>query len=47
MKKDVHLHTVNPVAIRKVKIVYNFGLSECNWIKMPQYVYLNLGEIKQ
>ena len=21
----------NPTALRKAKIVYNFGLSECNW----------------
>ena len=24
---------VNPIALRKAKIVYNFGLSECNWVK--------------
>ena len=24
---------VNPIALRKAKIVYNFGLSECNRIK--------------
>ena len=24
---------VNPIALRKVKIVYNFGLSECNRVK--------------
>ena len=23
----------NPVALRKAKIVYNFGLSECNRVK--------------
>ena len=23
----------NPIALRKVKIVYNFGLSECNRVK--------------
>ena len=22
---------VNPIALRKAKIVYNFGLSECSW----------------
>ena len=22
----------NPIALRKSKIVYNFGLSECNWV---------------
>ena len=24
---------VNPIALRKAKIVYNFGLSECNKVK--------------
>ena len=24
---------LNPVALRKAKIVYNFGLSECNRVK--------------
>ena len=24
---------VNPIALRKAKIVYNFGLSECNRVK--------------
>ena len=23
---------VNPIALRKAKIAYNFGLSECNWV---------------
>ena len=25
--------SVNPIALRKTKIVYNFGLSECNRVK--------------
>ena len=25
--------TFNPTALRKAKIVYNFGLSECNRVK--------------
>ena len=25
--------TLNPIALRKAKIVYNFGLSECNRVK--------------
>ena len=29
---SVHNH-INPVALRKVKIVYNFGLSECYRVK--------------
>ena len=24
---------INPIALRKAKIVYNFGLSECNRVK--------------
>ena len=37
--KDVHLFLLfqmfkfNPIALRKAKIVYNFGLSECNRVK--------------
>ena len=23
-----------PIALRKAKIIYNFGLSECNWVKV-------------
>ena len=26
----------SPIAIRKAKIVYNFGLSECNRVRQPQ-----------
>ena len=26
----------NPIALRKTKVVYNFGLSECNRIKLPE-----------
>ena len=25
--------SLNPIALRKAKIVYNFGLSECNRVK--------------
>ena len=25
----------NPIALKKAKIVYNFGLSECNRVKVP------------
>ena len=28
--------TLNPVALRKAKIVYNFGLSDCNRVKAPK-----------
>ena len=27
---------VNPIALRMAKIVYNFGLSECNRVKVPE-----------
>ena len=27
----------NPIALRKAKIVYNFGLSECNRVKLYRY----------
>ena len=30
--KEVNEIIVNPIAFRKAKIVYNFGLSECNSI---------------
>ena len=26
---------LNPIALRKAKIAYNFGLSECNRVKFP------------
>ena len=26
----------NPIALRKAKIVYNFGLSECNRVKLSK-----------
>ena len=28
--------TLNPIALRKAKIVYSFGLSECNRVKAPK-----------
>ena len=33
-----HIHYtnvfINPIALRKAKIAYNFGLSECNRVKL-------------
>ena len=30
---------LNPIALRKAKIVYNFGLSECNGVnEKPPYI---------
>ena len=28
--------TLNPIALRKAKIAYNFGLSESNRVKAPE-----------
>ena len=30
------VNSFNPIALRKAKIVYNFGLSECNRVKHQQ-----------
>ena len=30
---NIYLWRLNPIALRKAKIVYNFGLSECNRVK--------------
>ena len=27
------MQTFNPIAPRKAKIVFNFGLSECKWVR--------------
>ena len=39
--KNLHLYqqtlTFNSIALRKAKIVYNFGLSECNRVKITPY----------
>ena len=29
----ISIFLLNPIALRKAKIVYNFGLSECNRVK--------------
>ena len=29
--------TVNPIALRKAKIVYNFGFSECNRVNILEF----------
>ena len=29
-----YAHSINPIALRKAKIVYNFGLFECNRVKL-------------
>ena len=31
---ELNLNCFNPIAFRKAKIVYNFGLSECNRVKV-------------
>ena len=32
--KSLPNYFVNPIALRKVNLVYNFGLSECNKVKL-------------
>ena len=40
------VHTnINPTALRKAKIVYNFGLSECNRVKQPHCVLKVIHEL--
>ena len=39
--------TLNPIALRKAKIVYNFGLSECNRVKRKEQRALLSGEDKK
>ena len=34
----------NPIALRKTKIVYNFGLSECSRVKVLQQSFLCDGQ---
>ena len=37
LKYEVHKFcTLNPIALRKAKIVYNFGLSECNRVTVSE-----------
>ena len=36
--KDFFFFGMNPIATRKAKIVYNFGLSECNRVKRKTIV---------
>ena len=36
----LHFFIFNPTALRKAKIVYNFGLSECNRIKLSKLLVL-------
>ena len=32
---------LNPIALRKAKIEYNFGLSDCNGVNLPAYPNLH------
>ena len=36
-------YPVNPVTLRKAKIVYNFGLSECNRVKSQILIVCSTG----
>ena len=38
---------VNPVALRKAKIAYNFGLSECNRVKNHCFQERNVKNLEQ
>ena len=44
VKKLVKFHPpiFNPIALRKAKIVYNFGLSECNRVKFNDTGHYNI-----
>ena len=35
--KKVSYKLLNPIALRKAKIVFNFGLSECNRVKVRNF----------
>ena len=37
---------VDPIALRKAKIAYNFGLSECNGVKVYWYTFMLLSILK-
>ena len=42
--RNCHYKFFNPIALRQAKIVYNFGLSECNRVKVSdenQNIYLH------
>ena len=35
----IRLSLFNPIALRKAKIIYNFGLSECHRVKVTEYTF--------
>ena len=37
LERDMKQMSINPIALRKAKIVYNFGLSECKRVKSSYY----------
>ena len=39
IKSGVLIFCFNPIALRKAKIVYNFGLSECNRVKCEELLH--------
>ena len=39
---QVFQNRFNLIALRKAKIAYNFGLSECNWVKRVTLWYMYL-----
>ena len=36
---------INPIALRKAKILCNFGLSECNRVKEQSYSFTSVGHM--
>ena len=36
MSFECSYFSFNPIALRKAKIVYNFGLPECNWVHVKE-----------
>ena len=40
--QEPYLFSFNPIALRKAKIAYNFGLSECNRVKMGVFFHLRI-----
>ena len=39
--------TLNLIALRRAKIVYNFGLSKCNRVKINDYTFGGDGSVSQ
>ena len=42
MEADLLFAVLNPIALRKAKIAYNFGLSKCNRVNLNGFCLWNL-----